>query len=136
MMHERRKVLKGILLFRDMRVRYLLRCIPLQDEYPERYGEARHLDKGPIKLEAKVIEDRYGFLLPTRYSIQVLKDGFKIDVVSYGGVICEQAKNGERVLVSGKLDERTEIGSGKKYSEIVVDMRGHYFYNPDFSKNL
>ncbi|MGQ9513613.1 MAG: hypothetical protein ACUVTL_00940 [Thermoproteota archaeon] len=134
-MHERRKLLKGILKFCDGKINYLIRCIPLQEEYPERYGEAKHLDRGPIELEARVIEDRFGFLLPTRYSIQTLdNDGVQMDVVSYGGVICEQARDGEKVLISGKLDERVGVGSGKKVSEIVVDMGGHYFYNPELSK--
>jgi predicted nucleotidyltransferase len=130
--HERRKLLKGVLLLGERQFDYLLRCIPLKEEYVERYGEARHIDLGPVKLEAKVIEDKFGFLVPTRYSIQTL-DCNCMDVVSYGGVICEQAKKGERVLVSGKLEKRVDVVTGRTEPEIVVDMGGHYLYDPELA---
>jgi predicted nucleotidyltransferase len=56
-----------------------------------------------------------------------------MDVVSYGGVICEQAKKGERVLVSGKLEKRVDVVTGRKEPEIVVDMGGHYLYDPELA---
>ncbi|MBO3803932.1 MAG: hypothetical protein JTT11_08725, partial [Candidatus Brockarchaeota archaeon] len=100
--HEARKLLKGELLLGSWRVGYLLRCIPLKEEYVERYGEARHADAGALRLEADVVDDKFGYLVPTRYSVQIQGSGKRVDVVSYGGVICEQARKGEKALVSGK----------------------------------
>lgn len=99
--HERRKLLKGMLNFEGRFVKYLVRCIPFEDEYRERYGEAKHTDGGPMKAEAIIVDDGLGTFLPTRYEARSTgPQSLRFDIVSYGGIICEQARRGERVLVS------------------------------------
>jgi len=128
--HERRKLLKGMLKFKGRFVRYLIRCVPFAEEYGERYGEAKHTDGGTTKAEAMVVDDGLGAFLPTRYRARGTgSQSSRFDIVSYGGIICEQARRGERVLVSGKI-EMVKDGRGRAHPEIVVDMRGHYLYSP------
>lgn len=129
--HERRKLLKGVLKFEGRRFKYLIRCVLSQDEYVERYGEAKHSDMGDVRVEATVIDDRLGASLPTRYSVSTVgPQNTRVDVVSYGGIISEQARKGERVLISGKR-EAVVRKNGITESEIVVDTGGHYLYSPE-----
>lgn len=134
--HERRKLLKGTLKFDGRYIKYLIRCVLSQDEYVERYGEAKHTDMGPVKAEAIVIDDRLGDFLPTRYTVSTMgSQSAEVDIISYGGIISEQARNGERVLVSGKM-ENVVGKNGRLESEIVVDMGGHYLYSPELDEGL
>jgi len=130
LVHEGRKALKGMLNFKGRSIDFLVRCIPLEDECRERYGGAKHTDLGPMKAEAIVVDDGLGTFLPTRYGARgTCPEGLRFDIVSYGGIICEQARRGERVLVSGKKEIVDEMGGA--HIEIVVDMRGHYLYCPE-----
>jgi len=134
--HERRKLLKGKLKFDGRYIKYLIRCVLSQDEYVERYGEAKHTDMGSVKAEAMVIDDRLGDFLPTRYTVSTMgSQSAEVDIISYGGIISEQARNGERVLVSGKM-ENVVGKNGRLESEIVVDMGGHYLYSPELDEGL
>jgi predicted nucleotidyltransferase len=127
--HEMRKALKGRFEFEGGYVKYLIRCIPMEGEYPERYGEARHVDRGSVRAEAEVVDDSFGFTVPTRYSVRAAWPPDAI-VVSYSGILCEQALRGERVVISGKIEEKVSEKTGESTTEIVVDMAGHYVYNP------
>ncbi|MCS7142373.1 MAG: hypothetical protein NZ920_01065 [Aigarchaeota archaeon] len=105
--HESRKLLYGI--FHDRP--YSAKIVPLPDEYWERYGSRAWRSMGQVKVEAVVKDDTYAAFTPNRHIVEVTRviEGRSeameaTEVISFRSRFAEQAKSGEEVLVSGRLE--------------------------------
>lgn len=118
---ESRKVLQGKFRDRDFYVRLVKR----KEEYGEEYGELRYSRVGRCRIRALVVDDADSIFTPCRYAVEVLegpKVGPLVEVVSYRGRFCEQAKEGEEIVAEGTL-ERVEGRSAPYYRLVVGESR-------------
>jgi predicted nucleotidyltransferase len=107
---EKRKLHQGKFNGIDFFIRY----IKSQEDWEGNFYDYRYKNYGRIKLKAKIINSDDSIFTPCSYKIMVLKL-LKIDknvnineiceINSFRGRFCEQAKNGEIVLVEGKLEK-------------------------------
>jgi len=118
--HEQRKSLQGIFHGSE----YFVRCVRKRGETSERYGDKRYVPLGRVTIKAVVLDDSEGIFTPSRYLINDVKivKGFKsilpLQIVSFRGRFCEQAKSGERILARGRLEK--VVDSTEEYSQLVV----------------
>lgn len=118
--HERRKSLQGFFHGSE----YFVRCVRKRDESSERYGDKRYFPLGRMTIDAVVLDDSEGIFTPSRYLINNVKivKGFKsilpLQIVSFRGRFCEQAKSGERILARGRLEK--VVSSTEQFCQLVV----------------
>ncbi|MFQ6068435.1 MAG: hypothetical protein ACE5KD_02720 [Candidatus Bathyarchaeia archaeon] len=104
---ERRKVLQGKFLQRD----FFIRCVKDWNEIEEHYGDVVYRKVGYAKIKATITDDSEALFTPCHYSVgdvQVLggKCGEAVtEITSFRGRFCEQARNGETVIVQGKVEK-------------------------------
>jgi len=107
---ESRKVLQGKFCQRD----YFIRCIKDWNEETEQYGSICYEPLGEAQIEATIADDSQMILTPCTYGIKNV-DRVKgkiseplLEIVSFRGRFCEQARKGERVIAQGKLESIKE----------------------------
>jgi len=104
---ESRKVFQGKFENRD----YFLRLLKDYDEVDEVYGSIRYRNVGTSRIRALITCDSESVFTPCRYLVDEVEflEGVKVDglleVVSFRGRFCEQAKKGEYVLAQGKVEQ-------------------------------
>lgn len=106
--------------------RFSIHPIKEESEIKEKYGEKKYRSKGFTLLEATVKNASESLYLPCKYEIDNIKilegesaENIK-EVVSYEGIFCHFAEEGERIRTRGKLEEVTPKEGGKKYHRILV----------------
>ncbi|MDD1777259.1 MAG: hypothetical protein LUQ65_03750, partial [Candidatus Helarchaeota archaeon] len=103
---ERRKKLQGIFDGTE----YYIRCIKDRDEILYKYEEIQYKSIGKGMLSGVIIDDMEAILTPCKYLIEVSKmegvdfSGRIQEIASFRGRFCEQAKNGEQIKASGKIE--------------------------------
>jgi len=118
---ESRKLLQG----KFMQTDYYIRFVKDWNEIEERYGDVRYKNVGYGKIEAMVVDDSESIFTPCTYKIENVKvvEGPKFkpikEVASFRGRFCEQARNGEKIIVQGKI-ERVIKRDGTIYYRILV----------------
>ena len=128
---ERRKKLQGIFNGTE----YYIRCIKDRAEILHKYEEIQYKSVGKGTLSGVVTDDTEAILTPCKYLIDASKmDGVNFsgklqEIASFRGRFCEQAKNGEQIKASGKI-------------ELVKSKENEYFrlligsYSEDFFRVL
>ena len=125
---ESRKVLQGKFLGRD----YFVRCVKDWDEIKEEYGANRYISRGYAKIKAKIADDSEAIFTPCRYKIENVRvlDGVHIEpieeIASFRGRFCEQAKNGERIIAQGKI-EQVKGGRKREYCRLLIGNKSSDF---------
>lgn len=106
--HESRKLFYGIF----ERTTYSAKAVLLPEEFWERYEDRRWRELGRVTIEALVTDDEYSVFTPNRYDIDLikvvageLKSSMLTHVVSYRSRFAEQARAGEKIIVSGRLEK-------------------------------
>jgi len=118
--HEERKSLQGV--FREKE--YFIRCVKNPGEVSERYGDNRYLPIGRETIEAVVVDDSEAIFTPSIYSIKCshVIEGPKgvnpLQVISFRGRFCQQAKTGERILAKGSVER--VVGSATEHLRLVI----------------
>lgn len=103
---ESRKVLQGMFKRRD----HFIRCVKDWSEIDEQYGRVQYKSMGYAKIKAIVTDDSEMIFTPCSYRIAGVKilEGIHVDslveIVSFRGRFCEQARNGETVIAQGKIE--------------------------------
>lgn len=129
---ESRKVLQGRFEDRD----YYIRCVKDWNETNEQYGTVHYQPVGYAKIKATVTDDSQTIFTPCHYKIDNVKivEGPKMkriqEIVSFRGRFCEQARNGENVMVQGKVEKVERKGEkefyrvllGNKVSDFMIPM--------------
>ncbi len=123
---EKRKLHQGKFKGYDFFIRYLKSPKDWQGEY----NDYKYINQGRIKLKAEIIDDIDSIFTPCSYKIDVIKiieNGLAsndyiiediIEVNSFRGRYCEQAKKGEIILVEGKLEK--VLFRNKEYYRILL----------------
>lgn len=122
---EARKVSQGKFLGRDFFVRFILDW----SEVEESYGDRVYKRVGYARIKARVEDDCDSIFTPCRYTVSNVEflDGISdvrplIEVVSFRGRFCEQARRGEDIIAEGKV-ERVIDRNGYEYYRLVVGGR-------------
>lgn len=118
--HEQGKVLQG--KFRG--VDYFARCVEDWPELTEAYGDSKYFPLGRTTVRGTVTDDSRSIFTPCTYQIADVEVGRSraeyapSQIVSFRGRFCEQAKNGDRVLATGRL-ERVIHGANESYRLVI-----------------
>jgi len=118
---ESRKVIQGRFRGRE----YFIRFVKLRHELTELYGDSFIKCLGRATIRARVASDENAIFTPCVYQILNVEflEGVKVpkltQVCSFRGRFCEQAKVGEEVIASGKVEE-VQRKDGEVYHRLVV----------------
>lgn len=115
---------------------------PIRDdsEINESYGDKIFGSIGLITVEAEVTDSSESLYLPAIYRISVQKDLSEplaaevSELVSFEGLYCDSAYDGEHILVRGMLEKVVDTRSGAQSARIVVG--AHEAGGTDFIKVL
>ena len=105
-------------------IKFSIHPIKKDEEILEKYGAQKFEDAGSITVRARIIDDSEAIYLPCKYKIEDIEfiKGEKVqdlkEVVSFEGLYCFMARNGEKVEVKGKLEK--VISSTETYHRIVI----------------
>ena len=118
---ESRKILQG----KFMQTDYYIRFVKGWNEIEENYGDVRYKNFGYGKIEAIVIDDSESIFTPCTYKIENVKvlegpDAEPImEVASFRGRFCEQARKGEKIVAQGKIEQVTKK-DGTTYYRLLI----------------
>ena len=127
MKSEKRKLHQGKFYGIDFFIRY----IKSPDDWKGSYYDYNYKNYGRIKLKACVIKSTDSIFTPSRYKINALqilerdKISNKVDlkeiseINSFRGRFCEQARDGETILIEGKL-EKVSFKNEKEYFRVLL----------------
>jgi predicted nucleotidyltransferase len=119
---ESRKVLQGKFMDRD----YFIRFVKEWNEISEKYGDVCYRNCGYVKIEATVVDDTEAIFTPCTYKIEDVKvvEGPKLqpimEIASFRGRFCEQAKKGEIVIAQGKIEHVKDQKRGCEYFRLLL----------------
>jgi predicted nucleotidyltransferase len=119
---ESRKAFQGKFMDRD----YFVRFVKEWNEIDEKRGDVRYRNCGYVKIEATVVDDAEAIFTPCTYKIEDVKivEGPKLqpimEIASFRGRFCEQAKKGEIVIAQGKLEHVTDRKRGCEYFRLLL----------------
>jgi len=125
---EGRKVIQG----RFRGCEYFIRFVKAPAEVGESYSDRRYTSLGQAEIEATVADASEAIFTPCTYKV----DGVRlaraqqampspVEIVSFRGRFCEQAREGERVLARGKL-ERVITRIGEVYHRLLLGRPGDF----------
>ncbi|MFX0088666.1 MAG: hypothetical protein ACFE7S_02010 [Candidatus Hodarchaeota archaeon] len=118
---EKRKRLQGYFNTRD----FFIRFVKDWGEISEEYGDSSYESVGRCNVQGIVIDESEAIFTPCKYILgkSEVISGVKVkairEIVSYRGRFCEQARTGERVSASGKI-EFVKSKDGEKYYRLLL----------------
>jgi predicted nucleotidyltransferase len=119
---ESRKAFQGMYQGVD----FFIRFVKDWNEVTETYGDVYYENAGYSKLTALVTDDKEALFTPCKYKIENVQvlEGTKLqhilEVVSFRGRFCEQAKAGEKVVVQGKVEKVINKKQGRQYYRVII----------------
>lgn len=133
---ESRKRIQGKFMGRSFFIRFLYDW----DEISEKYGDRIYEPIGFCTVKAEILDDSESIFTPCRYIISNVQflSGVKVDpsqvreIYSFRGRFCEQAKVGDTVKASGKLEKVTCLNGESWFRIVVGGDRGDYIIPEDF----
>jgi len=126
--YEQRKLHQG--MFKGFE--FFIRYIKSPEHWPGSFYDYKFKNCGRIKLKAEILNDNDSIFTPCSYKIKVIEiieSGISssqlnldkiCEISSFRGRFCEQAKQGEKVLVQGKL-EKVNFQNNKIYFRILLN---------------
>ena len=117
---EERKLLQGMFMGRE----YFFRFVKDWSEIDTFYGSVRFKPVGHARIKAVVSDASEALFTPCVYqleSVEVLEgpDVPIVEVSSYRGRFCEQAREGESIVAQGKVELVLKDGSEPRYRLLV-----------------
>jgi predicted nucleotidyltransferase len=109
-----------------MEVDYFVRFVKDWNEVHETYGDVCYRNCGYAKVKATVSNDSESLFTPCTYGVENIKvaQGPKLspilEIVSFRGRFCEQAKKGEKVTAQGKIEMVTDKRKQQEYFRILI----------------
>lgn len=127
---ESRKVMQGKFIGTD----YFVRFVKDWNELDEIYGDVQYKNVGYAKIEARVIDDSESTFTPCTYKVGNVRslEGPRaeqiVEITSFRGRFCEQARKGEIVVATGKVervkdrrqDEHFRLLVGSRTSDYII----------------
>jgi predicted nucleotidyltransferase len=113
---DSRKVSHGKFRGRD----FFIRFIKDRNEVNEQYGTTLYRPAGRARIKATVVDDSEAIFTPCSYKlakVEILKGPNiepMMEIVSFRGRFCEQARRGENVIAEGKV-ERVQKENSEHY---------------------
>ncbi len=125
---EGRKVIQG--KFRECE--YFIRFVKEPAELGDGYGDKRYTSLGQAEVEATVTDASGALFTPCSYKVEDVRligvqhaAPLSVEIVSFRGRFCEQAREGERVGARGKL-ERVITEEKKIHYRLLLGARGDF----------
>jgi predicted nucleotidyltransferase len=100
--------------------------VKIENEITKKYGAQIYIPCGQVTIKADVSDNKNSLFLPATYNIDNVKflDGKHLgditEVVSYEGLYCSIAENGETIQARGKLEKVEEKGKGSQHYRVLV----------------
>ena len=118
---EKRKVMQGKFEGTD----YFIRFVKDWNETYEKYGDVQYENMGYAKIEATVIDDSESIFTPCTYKVENVKpiegpDVKVMEIASFRGRFCEQAKKGELIVATGKVERVTDRRNTKEHFRLII----------------
>lgn len=107
-------------------VDYFVRFVKDWNETSEKYGDVCYKNSGYAKITATVADDSEALFTPCKYRIENVKvPGGPVlepilEVVSFRGRFCEQAKTCERVIAQGKVEHVKDTRNSNEHYRIII----------------
>ncbi len=118
---ESRKVLQGKFKNKE----YFIRFVRDRSEIYSEYGAIRYKNVGYAKIQAEIEDDSEAIFTPCSYKIK--NGGFQEgvgfpveEIASFRGRFCEQARNGDVVLVQGKVERVIDDRQNREYFRLLL----------------
>lgn len=125
---EGRKVIQG--KFRECE--YFIRFVKEPAELGEGYGDKRYTLLAQAEVEVTVTDTSEAIFTPCSYKVEEVRlvgvqhaAPLPVEIVSFRGRFCEQAREGERVRVRGKLERVIKKG-GKIHYRLLLGGPGDF----------
>jgi predicted nucleotidyltransferase len=105
---------------------YFIRFVKDWNQTSEQYGDACYKNCGYAKITATVADDAEALFTPCTYKIENVKvvDGVKLqpilEVASFRGRFCEQARKGEAIVAQGKVEHVTDTRTEREYYRVIL----------------
>lgn len=119
---ESRKVSQGKFMGKDFFIRFILDW----DEVNEDYGDYIYRGLGRMRIKAIIEDDEYSIFTPCKYvisNVEILEGKMDItppiEIVSFRGRFCEQARKGEEIIAEGKI-EKVISKDGDEYNRLLI----------------
>ena len=119
---ERRKVFQGMYEGTD----YFIRFVKDWSQVTEQYGDVCYKNAGYAKITATIADDSEALFTPCTYRIEnvTVSEGAKLEpimeIVSFRGRFCEQARKGEAVTAQGKVELVTDKRKDQQYYRVIL----------------
>jgi predicted nucleotidyltransferase len=105
---------------------YFIRFVKNWDQTNEQYGDVCYKNCGYAKITATITDDSEALFTPCTYRIENAKivEGARLqpilEIVSFRGRFCAQAKKGEAIVAQGKVEHVTDKRKERKYYRIIL----------------
>jgi len=125
---EERKKLQGFFQGTE----YYIRCIKDRNEIKYKYEEIQYKSLGQGTVSGVIIDDSEAIFTPCKYLFNLTKmDGIDTpkklqEIASFRGRFCEQAKRGEAIEASGKV-ELVKSRKSEYHRLLIGSSQGDYF---------
>jgi predicted nucleotidyltransferase len=119
---ESRKTFQG----KFRKINYFIRFIKDWNEIEEQYGDVCYKNCGYAKIVATIADDSESLFTPCTYRIESVKvvEGSRLkpilEIVSFRGRFCEQAKKGEEIVARGKVELVTDRRKERVYYRMIL----------------
>jgi predicted nucleotidyltransferase len=119
---ESRKAFQGKFMETD----YFVRFVKDWSQTHEQYGDVCYKNCGYARISATVADDSESLFTPCTYGIENVRvvEGAKLEpimeIVSFRGRFCEQARKGEEITAQGKVERVTDKRNGQKHYRIII----------------
>lgn len=125
--HESRKLLDGTFL----ETTYSVKLVPLHSRASGLYGKTRCLPMGMATLTGRVDDDSDTIYTPCSYlvsDVEVLRGGAHAsrvrEVVSFRSRFSEQARKGERIRATGRIERVLREDGSERWRVVVGSFKG------------
>jgi predicted nucleotidyltransferase len=128
---ESRKVLQGKFMGTD----YFVRFVKDWHEVKEAYGHIHYRNVGYARIRAAVVDDSESIFTPCKYKIgNVTTIGGMgahpiVEIASFRGRFCEQARTGEIVVAQGKVEQVRDMRNNSEYFRLLIGSKPSDFMN-------
>jgi predicted nucleotidyltransferase len=118
---DSRKISHGKFLGRD----FFIRFVKDWNEVDEQYGTIIYKHEGRARIKATVVDETEAIFTPCSYKLEDVEilEGTKVhpmlEIVSFRGRFCEQAKSSEAVIAEGKVERVQQTGK-REYYRLVL----------------
>ncbi len=119
---ETRKAFQGMYVGTD----YFIRFVKDWNEVAEQYGDIYYKNSGYAKITATIADASEALFTPCTYKLKGVQvvDGAKLEpileIVSFRGRFCEQARKGEVVTAQGKIEHVMDKRRNQAYYRLIL----------------